>query len=86
MPNFLTNTILFLIFLFKSNCKKTNTSTYEPAIFKVNTIQLNNSTTKDVLVILHQNKRIKFKGYLIYNENSEGDDKQFLKNEYQLKT
>ena len=47
----------------------------KPAIFKVNTIQLNNNTTKNIGYFTSKQKEIKFKGYLIYNENSDDEDK-----------
>ena len=65
--------------------KRTMQAHMKPAIFKVNTIQLTNTTTNEIGYFTSKQKEIKFKGYLIYNENSEGDDKMKpFKNEYQL--
>ena len=57
----------------------------KPAIYNVNSIKLCNSNTKDFGYFTSKQKEIKFKGYLIYKENLEKQNKIIkFKNEYKL--
>ena len=66
--------------------KRTAQSHMKPAIIKVNTINLINSTTKEIGYFTSKQKEIKFDGYMAYNEVSEEDTNKIkpFKNEYQL--
>ena len=64
--------------------KRTIQSHMKPAIYNVNTIQLNNSTTKLIGYFISKQKEIKFKGYLAYNENSDEDKIIPFRNKYHL--
>ena len=64
--------------------KRTMQAHMKPAVFKVNTIQLINTTTNEIGYFTSKQKEIKFKGYLIYNENTDDDKIKPFKNEYQL--
>jgi len=64
--------------------KRTIQAHMKPAVFKVNTIELINTTTNEIGYFTSKQKEIKFKGYLIYNENTDDDKIKPFKNEYQL--
>ena len=64
--------------------KRTIQSHMKPAIYTVNTIQLTNKNTKDIGFFTSKQKRIKFKGYLVYNENSDNNKIIPFKNQYKL--
>ena len=65
--------------------KRTIQAHMKPAIYTVNTIQLNNSTTKKIGFFVSKQKEIKFKGYLIYNDKLDNDKIIPFKNKYELK-
>ena len=64
--------------------KRTIQSHMKPAIYTVNTVQLNNSNTKDIGYFTSKQKEIKFKGYLVYNDNSDDNKIIPFKNKYEL--
>ena len=64
--------------------KRTIQSHMKPAIYTVNTIQLNNSNTKEIGYFTSKQKEIKFKGYLVYNDNSDDNKIIPFKNKYEL--
>ena len=64
--------------------KRTIQSHMKPAIYTVNTIQLNNSNTKEIGYFTSKQKEIKFKGYLVYNDNSDDNKIIKFKNKYEL--
>ena len=64
--------------------KRTIQAHMKPAVFKVNTIELINTTTNEIGYFTSKQKEIKFKGYLIYNENTDDDKIKPFKNEYYL--
>ena len=64
---------------------RTIKSHMKPAIYNVNSIKLCNSNTKDKGHFTSKQKEIKFKGYLIYKENQDKQNKLVeFKNEYKL--
>ena len=57
----------------------------KPAIYNVNSIKLCNSNTKNIGYFTSKQKEIKFKGFLIYKENLDKENKLVeFKNEYKL--
>ena len=71
--------------LYKLIVKRTIQSHMKPAIYKVNTIQLNNKNTMKIGYFISKQKEIQFKGYLAYNSDDMGDLKITpFQNEYLL--
>ena len=65
--------------------KRTVQSHMKPAIYNVNTVQLNNKNTMKIGFFISKQKELKFKGYLIYNSENMDDLKIIpFKNEYTL--
>jgi DNA topoisomerase-1 len=66
--------------------KRTITSHMKPAIYDVNTIELQNTNTNKIGCFTSKDKLLVYKGYLLYDNNNENNEKKQFKKEYDLVT